>query len=48
MAEAKDFIICTLVAPMKYYPRDDKLFLRLAHSWSRDQLIPRDAVLSQD
>jgi len=37
MAKAKDFEFCALVAPMKYFPWDDKLFLKWAWSQSCDQ-----------
>jgi len=48
MAKAKDFKFCTLVdaMKMKYYPWDDKLSLKWARSWSRDQFLPRDAKLA--
>jgi len=45
MAKVNDFKFCTLVAPMKYYHWDDKAFLKWPNSWSRDQFLPRDAML---
>jgi len=43
MAKAKDFKFCSLVAPTW----DDKLSVKWARSWSRDQFLPHDGMLAR-